>query len=384
MTICRRIFLAAFAPFTLSCVCSAEEAQSERKSEAREKWIGRITVELAKLDEKDRSSEVAIAAFAMAAAGEDDRSKEVMRRLLPREERDGALLGIADAQSQGDRVKESLATVAEFSTEDGRQSALALVAIRQAQRGDVEDAVKLLSKVKNEGPRDRLLSAIAQTQAKAGELEAARDTAKQIADEQRRRQAVEGIADAAQGAADPIAGVRSSSLRAHLRVMLEFSGVDGQREAIHAIVAAQENDRASLSKHISAALDESRDSIPLERATTRTLLAIALVEAGDREEAREMILRAREAGSKEWLGVSSLFGNPILVHLLIRLNMQDELQSLMDSLRESDSFAASIPYHANLSAIGGAYAELDRLGEAEKWYNRLESPIERVHFSTLR
>jgi hypothetical protein len=92
-----------------------------------------------------------------------------------------------------------------------------------------------------------------------------------------------------------------------------------------------------------------------------------------------MIHSAREAGEGEWLGASNLFGSPLLIYLLIRLDMKDELRELMDSLREGGAIAGEIPFHANLQAVGTAYAQLNQLEEAEEYYRQLATSLERIH-----
>lgn len=380
MAMSRHFVFAAFVLMACQRV-SLADGQAARESDPGPKWIARITTDLFKIEEEeeDRESAVTMAAFALATAGEDDRAIEVTRRLLPPEKRKGALLGIACVLSQGGRLEEALGTVAECPTDDDRQFALAIVAIQQAQRGEVEGAIELLPKVEKGSHRERVLAAIAEAQAKAGEVRLARDTAKRIADGKRRGRALERVNNA--GQEDPISKLRSTFLRQQIAAILLFSGKDSQRDAIRAIAAAEENDRSALTRHMNAALAESEGNAPLQRSTTHTLLAVALAEVGDREEARQMVLRSRKAESKEWLGVSSIFGSPILVSVLVRLDMNRELEALMDSLRESNTIAGPIAYHSDLHAIGATCAELERLDQADEYYDQLESPLERVHFA---
>lgn len=368
----------AIAVLPLFCLVSVSWGEEVKDTHLRETWLARVRNDLGKLDGAEQSSAAEYAILGVAASGESELAKSIARQFLPPERGPGALVLIADTQSSNDQLRDSLITIGELLTEDERQRALALVTVRQAQRGDLEDASMLLSKIKQRRWRDLALSAIAEAQAVAEQLDAARATLKQISDDEKRQETQKKV-DSAK--ADPVRKIQSEFLRQQIQAMLAFSGTDVQHEAISAIAAAQSTDDRALRKHISAALKDSASSVPLQRAATRTLLAVALVEAGRPNDAKEMIQGARESGSREWLGVSNLFGSPILVHLLIRLDMIEELQELMNSLDSRDDELSQIPYHANLQAIGTTYASLNRLEDADRRYGEITSSLDRVHLA---
>ncbi len=363
---------------TLSVVVEigfAEESDIPEDQKIRRRWVTRVNSELSKVVEEERDSAALRVVIAVAESRDFELAKSLTKQISTHRDQVAARMAIASIQSNYDQLKEALATAREVEPGYGRQVIYSMIALRQAQRGEVEDAISILKEITNATVRDRTLGWIAKAQAIAGNIPAAQATVDSMANEERRAEIRKQIKTAK---ADPAREIPSRFLREQIGTMLAFSGTERQREAIQAIIAAQRNDQAALNRHIEAALSEQ--GIPLELATTRTILAVALAEAGRREEAREMILAARKANESEWLGASDIFGSPVLVHLLIRLGFEEDLNSLMKSLETEDS-SFKLGYHVNLQAVGATYTYLSRLDDAEKYYRRIKTPLERVHFA---
>ena len=378
MRIIQRCTIVAITLLSLLCLTAADDKVAPDLKKEREAWLSRLDIEIVKIDDdEERANAAQYVIIAFSTAGDFSGARRIMDHHVPANQRGSALIYIADGQSSADLLDAALATAKEAKEVFIQQRILGLIAIRQAQRGDLKDATALLSKITNPDARDWALSSIAEAQANAGDLRAAEASVAAIVDKDKKSQAQEAIKTAQ---ADPIREIRSKVIRDSLSAMLSFSGQAKQTEAIQAIVAAQKKDEEGLQKHVRAALEQVKDGIALEQATTCTLLAVALAEAGRDEEAKQMILAARKANDQEWLGVSSLFGSPIIVHLLIRLDFKEEFDEFMNSFDKDDSLAR-LGYLTNLLTAGSTYAYLHRLADAETYYRQLKLSAERVHFA---
>lgn len=378
MRIVQRSTITLLTLLSLLRFAAADEKPVLELEKKREAWLNRLHTEIVKIDDdEDRASAAQYVVMAFSAAGEFENARRIMDQYVLADKRNTALLFIADGQSSIDQLDAALATAKEAKQEFARQRILSLIVIRQAQRGDIEDAVSLLVKITSPIDRDWVLSSIAKAQAIAGEMRAAEASVAKIVDDDKKAQAQESIKTAQ---ADPIRKIPAKVIRDYLAAMLAFSGRKRQQEAIQAIVAAQNKDEEALKKHLETALKQVEQGIVLEQATTFTILAVALAEAGRHEEAKQMILTARKANDNEWLGVSSLFGSPVIVHLLICLDFEEEFDEFMNAVDKEDSLA-QIGYHANLLSAGTTFAYLRRLDDAEAYYRQLKSPIEHVYFA---
>ena len=70
----------------------------------------------------------------------------------------------------------------------------------------------------------------------------------------------------------------------------------------------------------------------------------------------------------------------MLVYLLIRLDLPEELDALMESLTADEE--SETAYEANLQAIGATYAYLKRLDKVEAYYERMSAPRARFYLAT--
>lgn len=376
MSVAWRLAIAAGALCACCGLSATEELQPPEETGIMcGKWLRRIEETLPRVkDQVQRASAASFSISAFVAVGEPGLAKKLVEQFVSSEERPLAIMRIAGCQASDGQWAEALATAQELDV-DTRQGALALIAVLQAKRGSIENASKTLESITEQSQRDRALAALAKAQAAASQHDAARRTVNQIRSAQGRSRASKAIEGAEE---DPLRCLRFGLLRDNLVTMLLFSDAGRYREALAAIAAAQSEDHDALAQHLDNGLRQCKAFTQLERATMETLLAVALAEAGQRDRAREMILAAQKSNKGEWLGVASMFGAPVLVQLLIRLDMNNEVDVIMASYDRSDS----ITYRANLAAVGAAYGSLGRIQEAEEYYTQLESPVERIYFAT--
>lgn len=348
-----------------------DDAKKAQLQKQRTVWQERAISNLRSLEEETRQFKVPFLAIALAEAGDSQRAKAVNNEFLPIDKRAQSLMLIAAEESYRGQLDQALATMRELP-KTHRPTTLVLIACRQAQRGDIDKALSLFPQLKEQRLLDRVRDVVATAQVRAGDLDAARETAKLIEDDAKRIRAEQEIERAAAGQNDPLIKLTSGLLQEQLGAIRVIAGAEWQRDAISAIAAAQHQDASALNQHMQAALDGHQALPPEQQATMRLLLSVALVEAGRVEQARKMLDAARTSNGAGFGGLKSLFGKPVVVYLLIRLDLEDEVQVILDDEENATSV---------LQAVGRTYAELDRLEQAEAWNDKLKSPADRFDFA---
>ncbi len=350
------------------------------------RWTMRMFEELKAIEDAERRSRTA----SLVAAGLLDRGQVELARQVGQNWAQGddqhtvLVLTTAVEASQlavaGEDAK--LHELVNAQSANRRQFVWRWVLHEAAQRGDIDQAVGLLTQLDDDWSRDSAASSIAEAYARAGQAEAAREWAGKIVDAERRTETLESLPKLTEPQPDPIADIRSPVLQAGLGALFAFGGTDRLEPAVRALAAAQQGDRMAWMQHRQQALAAIEAATPIEQTTGYTILATALVEAGEREAAREMIAKAHAAAGDEWLGVGSMFGDPVLIYLLCRLDRHDDIDALLaNAARAGEDDLDRQAYHSQLTAYGSVLAELDQLPIAEKRIGRLASPEERCQFA---
>lgn len=366
----------------LALICHASLAFGDEPNSGQslhDKWVGRLTENLSEVKPEDRFPARGFAAYALAKSGETERAIALAESIRPPNRAMQIFVGIVGTLSAEDHVDEAL-ELTKTLPENRRQRAYSLVVVRQAQRGDLQNARDLLRLITHQSARDNALEWIARAEAIRGQFAQGRKTTGRIRDKVIQRAVIQFI-NRREKDPLPVPKLRSSFLRDNFRLFFQFTGRPDQRDALLALVAAQNKDDENLETRLNAALDGLEKRLAPERQATRALLAVALLEAGRQSDAQEMILKARRPDGQWKLG-SSIFGSPILLYLLIHLEMTDELESFMEASTPTEDGISQIAYHNHLHDIGMIFTELGRLKDAERYYIQLKTPLDRLHFSS--
>jgi len=363
--------------FTLFCIPGAGWSEDKGPNHDVKPWIDLGFRELKQSAEEDRVFAAQMFALTLVELGELEAVGRVVEESLPEREKHFVKMVVAVHQGLHERLENADRTIRELPPEQ-QESAWALLVVRLAQANRLEEAEGVLQKITKEVARDRAIVGIAEAYAASGDAKAARHWAKQIKDNERREQTLQKIQ---QGIPERIE-IEPKWLNEQILVLSLFSSSERTREAILAVNAIQNEKPDEKERHFQAALKQSRDAVPHEKAMIFTYLALVLVEENRVQEAREMIMAAKAAGDNEWLGISSLFGNPVLIYRLMELNLEAEIEEIVVSARDSTSSTAELTYLNILRSLGSSYASLNRLKAARKYFESLESSKLRVHFVT--
>lgn len=353
---------------------------SDDDSRGRALWIGRLRAQIDQLPEGDR----AVAVVALADAGQVQEAKDLVSSRLPESERPSAIMFIAAAQSAQGDVAGALETLDALPEESPlRDSGRALVAIRQAQRGELAQAQRLIEGVESQSWLDRARNAIASGQARARDQQSALATADLIRDAYLRRQAQSAIAATDKEGFFSAEEIPSRFLSGQIHALALFSSDSSWKTAaVSTLGAAYRKDCNALASGAEKCL-AALEGVPegLDRATGCAILALAFSEAGDAANAEKLGSEAVKAMSADPLGVSALFGRPIVMYAMIRLGHYEHIDTFLDTARQSEDAIKRIRDSGVFQAIGAALVEKREDRRLEEVYRRLTTPGDRAHFS---
>lgn len=357
-----------------SGIASATDADDV--SVIRTLWVDRL---IAQLDHLPNESERTLIVVSLAAAEEIARAKE-LATTLSEQKRPEAIMGIADAQSSQGDLSGALETLSGLPAESqmaqyGRMS----VAVRQAQRGNVAMAKQLIQGLTTQRSRDRVHSAIAQEYARIGDGESAKINADLIQDDILRRRAQKAIAAFQEEGAFSAAQVRSQFLASQIAALSLFSDDAPWKRAVFLTLgAAYRNDKDAVSREAERSISELK-KLPegVDRATGYALLTVAFSEVGDAEKADEAAQEARKAISGDVVGVSGLFGEPILIYAMIRIGHHECLDPLLSREQEGDTADRMLGSPA-MEAVGAALIENHDHKRLDEIFGRMRNPSDRA------
>ena len=379
-SLCTTISLVIF--LGLMGVSAAQETPHGDLEKLQAKWIARVQENLQKLEGKEQAISVIHAALTIADIGKSKLAKKIVRKYKLPDERAMPFMFIAMSQASQDRLLEALKTIQEMPKGDKRQLALLDVIHRCAHLRNTKLTKQLLKKMTDQQDREQLLSMLAVVYAADGKLDSAKKTLERISDKELLRtteKLLEEVKDE-KGIEEKESLIDKLYLD-FVYFQVDGSGIGGLDEAKLALVAAQNKDLALLDKQIVKALNASREMPPQKQAKTHELLAVALAEVGRDNEAKAILIASPKTKENKWYYSSPMFGGQVLIYLYVRLDMQQELATLMDSYQKQKP-PFSMGYQYSLSTLGGSYAYLNRLQEAEKEYSKMKSPKDRVFFAS--
>jgi hypothetical protein len=356
--------------------------QANATSDAQSLWLERLFAQIDLIpNQEDREQVVEMSVMSLAEAGHVSRAKRLAQSKLSKVKRTGAYYCIADIQSGHGDLAGALETVDQLPDQNVREVTLVVVAIRQAQRGEIAAAERLLGQITTAHSFDRVRSAIAEAQAKAGNPQAARETLGKIENDYLRQEAKRKT-EAVQGDAFTLDEIPSSFLSGHLDALMKFSDDEPwKRQTLAALAAAYRDDEPALTAAIADA-HHLLNQLPggLERATGFLLLGLACHKAGKPTQAAEFLDAAEKARSGDIVGVSSLFGGPVVVYALIQMGRFEHIEPTIQRFQSSGELSR-IFGHMKVEAIATALIERGDAERLEQLYQHFEDPAVRAYLA---
>lgn len=355
-------------------------ARSSDDSSARRRvWVERL---LEQLDHLPDSGDRSLAVNALAEAGETRLAKSLVEEKLPEPERGRATAFIAAAQSARGDIPGAVETLSGLPQESQfRAFGQSLAAIRRAQCGDVVAAQRLIKGLEESYFLDCARKEIAEAQARAGDRRSAAATADLIRDECQQREARAAItASVAAGSFSP-EEIPSPFLSGTIAALSLFSNdSEWKTDALLALAAAYRKDQNGLDAAAERTLAQLK-TVPkgLDRATGYSILAVAFSEAGASAQAQSAGDEALEAMSSDLVGVSGLFGKPIVVYAMIRVGQYDEIDKIVRAAErtQDDPIAGDSPLE--IEAIGAALVDNHEYERLDETYQQLRKPANRTY-----
>ena len=87
---------------------------------------------------------------------------------------------------------------------------------------------------------------------------------------------------------------------------------------------------------------------------------------------------ALDAMSGDAVGVSGVFGKPILVYALMRLGRYEAIDTILEGAEKGGDDVGGLSAKEGVRAIGAALAENGQYERLEKAYHRLQKPLNRA------
>ncbi len=361
------------APETARTKPSAKPAPPTR----REIWLARMLKATEKIeDPEDRSAAASLSALALADSGEYEHARRLIKQFILPDRQDSARGIIAYTQSLRGQIEEALATVSEMSTEKARDSGLAQIVHGLVNCDKMDQAQAIMRKIKEPNSLDMARLSFVEAHAQAGDLDKARAIAAKIVDEDVRESAASAIA---KGKIDKKPAKETSEggyAMASLGALLQFSSPGPWRKpAAAAMTAGQQKNNKDMDIQIAKTLDAIEHAEAPAPSIAKLSLCMALLAAERIDEAKAMAHSFQTNADGEVLGISGLFGKPVLAYLFTVLGMEDQL----DKIRVTKP-GSMLHINGIMQAVGAAEAEMKNWAAMEKRYAKL-TPIERVDYA---
>ena len=343
-------------------------------------WVDRILAQFGELSENDRAFVVA----ELAEVGQIHQAKALAREKLPESRRAGITVLIAAAQSYQDDVAGALQTLDGLPKASRmRDRGRSLIAIRQAQRGNVAAAQRLAAGIADQTFLDNAREAIVEAQMKAGDRKSAAATAKLIQDRGEQREAQQAIAAISRQDFLP-EQIPSPFLRGQVAALSLFSKSSSWKsEALSTLAAAYQKDDKAIDANAASALEKLK-ALPkgLDRATGFAILAVAFSHAGKTAQAERAGNEAMKAMSGDPVGISSLYGKPIVIYAMIQLGHYEQIDKILEAAQRNHDSLQAIYAQCDIRAIGAALAAKREDQRLDEVWRRLRTPIERIYFAS--
>lgn len=303
-------------------------------------------------------------AFAMQKDGDTRYSglRMVIKALASKSDFEKALLIVRDIPHPGWKVR---------VTHD--------VAIEFVHQGNLDRAEELIADMADAFTKT-VVSERCKHLASNGKYDEAMTQSHRITGASRKAEAIKQINRLRDKTSSPLEQL-NGSLRDHIVTLTAFSS-DGYDTAISAIVAAKAGDSAQAKKHLVDCIGDTNTlEIPPRETTTAILASVALVELGEAKVAGDIIEKLYERFGKDWSGVTTTFGRPLLFSLLVRLDRRDAIDAILAKGKKSyEADPTDLSYRSALRTLATSLVEEGRLTEVDSRLESLKTPDEKLLF----
>ena len=367
----------ALAIFTSS---SSKLAADDLLNSNESRWIEMLLVQLPQVSEIQQRTALATTVAILARAGRDTEATHIAMQQANDDTRNSLLISIAASLAQQSAIESALSAVNKISEPISKERALHEVARALASEGELERAETFIQGTSEVYFKDRVISEICEYLARERRIEEALARSSGITDTYRKGEVTKLIERMRDGTPSPLEQL-SGSLRDRIHILTSFSSNGTYDSAVLAILAAKAGDRASAMKHIRDSIgDLNSPDVPPKKIPTAILIMVALVELGDEIAASNLVEKLYESVGKDWSGLSTTFGSPSLLSLLVRLERFDAIDRILE--RECERFKldpAETSYFFTLESLAESLVEQGRLSEFEARLASLRTPEERLY-----
>lgn len=344
-----------------------------------QQWLESLRKQIPKVSDSQQSVATAMYVAVLVETGHDTEARTIALQRENDDTKNSLLISISSILAKRGRHDSAFSTIGEISDAKLKERATHFVAMELAQQGEIDRAETLLQGMSESYNRERVVTEICHRLARDGRFDEAFDRARDIADSYRRSEATKFIERMRDGTPSPLEQL-DGSLYDRVHMLTAFSSDGVYDSAISAIVAAQAGDREQAIKLINESIrNSSTPDIPSRKLPTAILLSVAYVEIGDAKSAGEMVEKLYEGVGRDWTGLTSFMGKPILMSLLVRLGRFDAIDAILE--RERDYYKTeptSSSYMYSLTLMGESLVEYSRLEEFDLRLAGLQSADEKI------
>lgn len=374
-----RISDVAFAAMILAVSFSMLAADDVlRTSQAR--WLKMLREQIPRVSDSEQRTATAMTVVILTEAGHSLDAIEIARQQSNADTKNSLLISIATSLAQQSAFETAFSTVNEISDAVSKERAKHEVARALAKAGELERAESLIQELSEDYFIERVIAEVCEYLARDGKLDEALTRSIGITDSYRKNEVEKLIERIRNGTATPLEQL-SDSLRDRVHTLTAFPSDGTYDSVILAIVAAKAGDRAGALKHIRESIGQLDSvDIPPKKIPTAILACVALAELDDMDAAGDLVVSLYNSAGKDWSGLSTAFGSPILMSLLVRLERFDAIDEIVKRKREGfDSDPTSSWYLSTLESLAESLVEQGRIEELESRLERVNTPEERLY-----
>lgn len=357
-------------------ILAADDLQNANEN----RWVEMLRAQTPQVSESRQRTAIAMTVAALAQSGRETEAKDIALQQIDDDTKNSLLTSVIDSLSQRSLFDKALSVASEISEPVWKERATHFVAMALAKVGELERAEKLVEAMSDAYHKERIDIEVCEYLARKGNFEDALTRSSAIADPYRKQVATQLIERIRNGTPSPLEQL-SGSLRMRIHTLTAFSSEGTYDAAILAIVAAKAGDHASALKHIQDSIgDTTTTNFPPQKIPIAILASVAFIELGDRKGASELVERLYESADHEWSGLSTAFGTPILMSLLVRLERLDAIDEILKQKRKGfDSDPTEFWYLFTLDSLAESLVEQGRIAEFESRLSLASTPDEKLY-----
>lgn len=371
------INLIAFVLLACSCIRLAAD---DSLSVSTRNWLEIVRELRPQVSEAQQRYANAMIVTVLAEAGQHAEARALAME-QDGDTRHSRLTDIVYALSYKSDLENALLIVRDISDPKWNAKATHFIAIQLARQGNLDHAESLIVDLVDDSYKDRVVSEICEYFARTGKFDEAITQSHRISSSSRKAETTKRINKLRDRTPSPVEQLKGS-LHDHIVTLTAFSSDGSYDTAIRAIVAAKAGDRAQAKKHLADCIGDTNTlEIPPRKTTTAILASVALVELGESAVAGAVIEKLYERSGKDWSGVTTTFGRPILFSLLVRLDRRDAIDAILAKGKQKyEADPTDFSYPSTLQALAATLVEENRLTDVDSRLESLKTPDEKFFF----